>query len=69
MDLMNLVLAGIHYIMGSLGNPKFCFHTAGVTGSIPVPPTNQNNDLGRPLGRPFRLYAPLATQTARILRV
>jgi hypothetical protein len=24
---------------------EHCFHTAGVTGSIPVPPTNQINQL------------------------
>ena len=27
--------------------PYFCFHTAGATGSIPVPPTNKNKGLAR----------------------
>ncbi len=26
---------------------EHCFHTAGATGSIPVPPTIQNNNLGK----------------------
>jgi hypothetical protein len=26
---------------------RYCVHTAGATGSIPVPPTNQNKDLSK----------------------